>query len=110
VRERVRDGGDELVVPGFSSDERHVGDPARLVEVAAATLLGGGLVPTALLRDVHGARDRRACQREAGRGCGLLGQRSACDQEPYCGGGEQQDRPKVRQSHRWRIAVMATSS
>jgi hypothetical protein len=86
------------------------GQLARLVEVVAATLLAGGFVPAALLRDVHGARNRRARQREAGRSRGLLGQRSTCDQEPDRGGGEQQDRPKVRQSYRWRIAVTATSS
>jgi hypothetical protein len=99
VGKLVRDGGDEFVVAGTPSDERHVGDPACLVEVRAAALLGCGLLTAALLSDVHHARDRCAREREAGSSCGFLGHRSACYQEPDRGDGEQQDRPIGREPH-----------
>jgi hypothetical protein len=61
----VRDGGDEFVVAGIPSDERHVSDSVRLVEVCAA-LLGCGLVTTALLSDVHLKRNEDGAGDAAG--------------------------------------------
>jgi hypothetical protein len=62
----VRDGGDEFVVAGIPSDERHVSDSVRLVEVCAAALLGCGLVTTALLSDVHLKRNEDGAGDAAG--------------------------------------------
>lgn len=106
VCKRVRDGGDEFVVPGSSGDERHVRDPACLVKISAATLLGCGFLTAALLSDIHSARDRRARKREADTGCGFLGQWSTHDQESHRSDGKQQDRPQVRKSHGCRIAAL----